>query len=160
MRLIAATNRNSPAVGRALQPGSYHRLSVFPIRLPPLRERRVRAPAAAQFLHALAERERKHVRASTRRPSLLEGTMARQRAELRNEIHRAVIRAETARAYPDLLTPTLSAGTPRNRAPSDRPLRELQREVLPHAIADRLRRYATTEPSPPAASASARVVWA
>jgi two-component system response regulator FlrC len=99
VRWIAATNRE---LGRMVATGEfrddlYHRLAVFPIRLPPLRERRGDIPALAQ---ALAER----IGADLGKPGLCIDRAALERLsaasfpgnvrELRNTLERAAILAE------------------------------------------------------------------
>jgi two-component system response regulator AtoC len=150
VRIIAATNgdlRKAVQEGRLL-PDLYHRLSVFPIRLPPLRERveDIRL-LAAHFLHALGQREGKGVAGFE--PATLQilqrypwpGNVR----ELQNEVYRALIRAdEGARITPALLTPALvEAAAPDGARALDRPnrpLREIVDEVTTTVITDALRR--------------------
>jgi DNA-binding NtrC family response regulator len=99
VRWIAATNKNLRGMVRSgtFREDLYHRLAVFPIRLPPLRERRADiVPIAVALLARLT--------AGTGRapPKLDDGTKARLEAEpwpanvreLRNALERALILAD------------------------------------------------------------------
>jgi formate hydrogenlyase transcriptional activator len=62
VRVVAATNQNLPEMveRRAFRADLFYRLNVFPIRVPPLRERREDiAPLVAHFVHCFAERQGK-----------------------------------------------------------------------------------------------------
>jgi transcriptional regulator with GAF, ATPase, and Fis domain len=96
VRVIAATNRDLlAAVGRGeFRPDLYYRLNVFPITVPPLRDRREDVPALVyHFLGRFGRRMNRHV---TRVPA---DTMARLQAyhwpgnvrELENIVERAMI---------------------------------------------------------------------
>jgi DNA-binding NtrC family response regulator len=98
-RLIAATNRDLAAMvkARAFREDLYYRLNVFPIALPPLRQRRLDIPALAQhFVNLLAARLNKNVR------SLSASALTRLQQydwpgnirELENVIERAMILAQ------------------------------------------------------------------
>jgi transcriptional regulator with GAF, ATPase, and Fis domain len=96
VRLVAATNQDLEA---RLQDGQFradlfYRLSVFPIRLPPLRERRADIPAlVAQFVRRYAERQHKPV--PRLGPDVLERLVGYDWPgnvrELQNVVERAVI---------------------------------------------------------------------
>ncbi|HEU0009837.1 MAG TPA: sigma 54-interacting transcriptional regulator [Verrucomicrobiae bacterium] len=98
VRIIAATNRDLEAdvkTGRFRQ-DLYYRLSVFPIELPPLRERVEDVPALAQ--HFLLESARKLGAAATRlTPAQVKELQSYEWPgnvrELQNVIERAVIRS-------------------------------------------------------------------
>ncbi len=98
VRVIAATNRNtSQAVAEGkLREDLYYRLNVFPISLPPLRERGGDVPLLARyFLDLLNEAEQKQKRMTEDAVARLEryewpGNVR----ELRNVVHRAFIMAD------------------------------------------------------------------
>lgn len=94
VRVISATNRDLQAAlsAHTFREDLYYRLAVFPIRLPPLRERREDIPLlATRFLEIAAERHRKAV------PGLAQGVLELLTAapwpgnvrELQNEMERA-----------------------------------------------------------------------
>lgn len=97
-RVIAATNKN---LEEAVKKGEfredlYYRIAVFPIKLPPLRDRKEDIPLlAAHFLNKYAQREGKELEGIT--PEALELLMAYHWPgnvrELENAIERAVVLA-------------------------------------------------------------------
>jgi transcriptional regulator with GAF, ATPase, and Fis domain len=96
VRLIAATNHALEGCMRsgAFRPDLFYRLSVFPIYLPPLRERRDDIPAlVTHFLERFAERQ--HKPAPTLAPGVMEMLVEYDWPgnvrELQNVIERAVI---------------------------------------------------------------------
>jgi transcriptional regulator with PAS, ATPase and Fis domain len=115
VRVLSATNRDLKAeVERGnFRQDLYYRVAVFPIRLPPLRQRREDiAVLAVHFLNAAAERHRKRIEGFA--PETIEvlslydwpGNVR----ELRNEIDRAVALArEGDLIRPDQLTSALEA---------------------------------------------------
>ena len=133
VRVLSATNRDlraEVAAGR-FREDLYYRIAVFPISLPPLRERREDiALLATRFLAIAAEQQRKPL--AGLEPAALElltrydwpGNVR----ELRNEIERAVALARASESVkPEHLSPSLRArpgldnGTPMNHAgPSHR----------------------------------------
>lgn len=151
VRWIAATNRDLRAmIARgAFREDLYHRLAVFPIALPPLRERREDiAPLAQVLLEQIgAELGRPRVRLS-------EPALERLRAasfpgnvrELRNLLERATILADTDVIGPELLPlapdPVTRAvpvevtpAEPSNSEPrSVRPLEVIEREAIQDAL--------------------------
>jgi two-component system NtrC family response regulator len=147
VRVVAATNRN---LAEAVAEGSfrrdlYYRLRVFPIRLPPLRERREDiAQLATYFLERLSAHEGRPLPglgASALR--LLErypwpGNVR----ELQNEVHRLVLcLGAHERIEPDLLAPWIAEGVPSAAQHGSRPLKEIVREVELATIRARLREY-------------------
>jgi DNA-binding NtrC family response regulator len=98
VRLIAATNRDPKAMAAegSFREDLYYRLNVFPIHVPPLRERRDDIPALAfRFLNTFsAELERPPPKFSDGAMSLLVNhDWPGNVRELQNAIHRAVILA-------------------------------------------------------------------
>ncbi|HEY1186588.1 MAG TPA: sigma 54-interacting transcriptional regulator [Gemmata sp.] len=106
VRLVAATNRALEANVRAgtFRADLFYRLNVFPIALPPLRERRDDLPAlAGHFLRHFAQKHRKP--ASALSPAAVRALRAHEWPgnvrELQNVIERAVLVAEGAEAAVD-----------------------------------------------------------
>jgi DNA-binding NtrC family response regulator len=100
IRLISATNRNLTADVKAgrFREDLFYRLHVFPIAVPPLRERPADIPALARhFLARFAAEEGKRIRALT--PEALRLLAAFQWPgnirQLENAVFRAVVLAET-----------------------------------------------------------------
>jgi DNA-binding NtrC family response regulator len=126
VRVLSATNRDpraEVAAGR-FREDLYYRLAVFPIALPPLRERREDIPLlATRFLAIAAEQQRKPIAGLD--PAALElltqyGWPGNVR-ELRNEIDRAVALARaSAIIAPEHLSASLRApGALTNGAPAN-----------------------------------------
>ena len=98
VRVIAATHRH---LDQAVQAGTFradlfYRLSVFPVRLPPLRERREDIPQLVWFF--IQQRQRKLGRQIKNVPSAVMAALQRYRwpgnvRELENIVERAMIRA-------------------------------------------------------------------
>ncbi len=144
VRVIAASNRN---LREAVREGKfredlYYRLQVFPITIPPLRERRedVRL-LAVHFLEQFCRQEKKRFpgfEAQTLRAFERYDWPGNVR-ELENEIHRLVLCAEEDERIPQTLLSTWMC-EPR---PTDgsRPLREIVKEVEVATIRARLRQH-------------------
>jgi transcriptional regulator with GAF, ATPase, and Fis domain len=126
VRIVAATNRkleDEIKAGR-FREDLYYRLKVFPLRVPPLRERREDVPAlAACFLERYGKEIGKTVAGFAQETLLAlasHGWPGNVR-ELENEVQRLVIQVE-AGAYvtPELLSPSVRGATvalsPRNTA--------------------------------------------
>jgi two-component system response regulator FlrC len=124
VRWIAATNRDLQAMIRAgsFREDLYHRLAVFPIRLPPLRERR-------EDVAPLAEALLRRVAAEMGRPPLTLDPMARKEIEaadlrgnireLRNLLERAVILADGDVVRPEHLWLDPSGLAPESASSAD-----------------------------------------
>ncbi|HRO59036.1 MAG TPA: sigma-54 dependent transcriptional regulator [Burkholderiaceae bacterium] len=115
VRIIAASNRvplEAVAQGR-LREDLYYRLAVFPIELPPLRERPEDIPLIAEhFLESLNTRENANKRLSERATQLLKAySWPGNVRELRNAIHRGFILAEGDLIDADCLPLEHVAGT-------------------------------------------------
>jgi transcriptional regulator with GAF, ATPase, and Fis domain len=113
VRIVAATNRNleeEVARGR-FREDLYYRLKVFPLRLPPLRERRDDIPLLANnFLQRYSEEIGKPVGGfSQQAMELMTGyNWPGNVRELQNEVQRLVIQLEPgAFATPELLSPRI-----------------------------------------------------
>lgn len=96
VRLVAATNRSleKMIVEREFRSDLYYRLNVFPIRIPPLRERREDIPVLARyFAQKFAQQMEKRIEAipSAAMKALMEWDWPGNVRELGNFIERAVI---------------------------------------------------------------------
>jgi DNA-binding NtrC family response regulator len=138
--LVAATNRDLRAMTRAgtWREDLYHRLAVFPIRLPPLRERREDIVPLAESLIA-------RLSASTGRtapPCLDEAAKARLQSEtwpgnvreLRNVLERAMILADEPVIRSEHLS--IEVSSPPVSVPSEvGSLADLERRAILRALA-------------------------
>jgi transcriptional regulator with GAF, ATPase, and Fis domain len=120
VRVVAATNRDLEAEAKAgnFREDLYYRLGVFPILVPPLRERREDiGPLAEHFLaRSCADLRRDPMRLSKQQVRrLMEHHWPGNIRELRNIIERAVILGSGNRARLDLAMPDQSAAI----APTD-----------------------------------------
>jgi formate hydrogenlyase transcriptional activator len=96
VRLLAATNRNLEGMiaEREFRSDLYYRLNVFPIRIPPLRERREDIPLLARyFAQKFAQQMEKHIESipAVAIKALTEWDWPGNLRELANFIERAVI---------------------------------------------------------------------
>jgi transcriptional regulator with GAF, ATPase, and Fis domain len=96
IRLVAATNRDLEKMiaAREFRSDLYYRLHVFPIRIPPLRERKEDMPQlVSYFVQKFAKQMQKKIEAIS--PAVMKGLMAWEWPgnirELENFIERAVI---------------------------------------------------------------------
>jgi formate hydrogenlyase transcriptional activator len=117
VRLIAATNANLEQLvaDRKFRSDLYYRLNVFPITIPPLRERREDIPVLARwFTQKFASRMRKPIRSIPAKTlsALAEYHWPGNVRELENLIERAVILSsdtELEVSLPELRTSAVSA---------------------------------------------------
>jgi transcriptional regulator with GAF, ATPase, and Fis domain len=112
VRILSATNRDLKVAVEAgdFREDLYYRLSAFPIRVPPLRDRRDDIPVmASRFVSGAAERHKKNIAGidATAIELLIRFDWPGNVRQLRNEIERAVALAHDG----ETLTPShLSAG--------------------------------------------------
>jgi formate hydrogenlyase transcriptional activator len=140
VRLIAATNRDLShmVAKREFREDLYYRLAVFPIQLPPLRERREDIPVlveyfVARYAHRMKKRIREIPTAAMR--AMAEWTWPGNIRELQNFIERAVI-LSTGEC---LEVPLEELRSPRTERASTEPVRSLNlREVERDAILEAL----------------------
>jgi Nif-specific regulatory protein len=149
VRIICATNRDLAAEvekGRFRQ-DLYYRLMVFPIKLPPLRDRREDIPAlAAHFLARYAEEYRVELPGFSQEAldALSSYGWPGNIRELENEVQRLVIQAEPSH-WIDVtdLSPRLRKieGTVTRIAPKQGTLKEMMDQVERWLIAEALREH-------------------
>jgi Nif-specific regulatory protein len=149
VRILCATNRDLNAEveqGRFRQ-DLYYRLMVFPIRLPPLRERREDIPLlAAHFLARYAEEYRVELPGFTQDAlaALSSYTWPGNIRELENEVQRLVIQAESGHWIEVTdLAPRLRKveGTVTRIAPKQGTLKEMMDQVERWLITEALREH-------------------
>ncbi|MCW5893204.1 MAG: sigma-54-dependent Fis family transcriptional regulator [bacterium] len=140
VRWIAATNRDLRAMLAAgrFRDDLYHRLAVFPVRLPPLRERRRDLLPLAEALLARIARElgrRPPALAAATRERLVAAPWPGNVRELGNALERAVILADGA---PELRPEHLVLEPPPADAPpaAAQSLAALERDAIARALAD------------------------
>jgi DNA-binding NtrC family response regulator len=112
-RVIAATNRDlrSMVLNRQFREDLYYRLSVFPLRVPPLRERAHDIPLLAQhFMREVASRIARRVEplSAAALERLVQHAWPGNIRELQNVVERAVILAQDGRVHIPELSPASS----------------------------------------------------
>jgi DNA-binding NtrC family response regulator len=135
VRLITATNRD---LEKAVQSGAfrqdlYYRINVFPLTMPPLRERRDDIPLLAHhFLLKHRDKVGKRVEGFT--PLAMEKLMAYHWPgnvrELENKVHHALVLAQSDSIQPEEVQLELSPASRAAILDVTRPFRELKREVV------------------------------
>jgi two-component system, NtrC family, response regulator AtoC len=138
VRWIAATNRDLRAMidEGAFREDLYHRLHVFPIKLPPLRERPQDLLPLAKYLLEKIARDLKRpmpklTAAAEKR--LLGAAWRGNVRELANTLERAAILADGDSIDPSHLWIEATADEPK-RSDEVKPLVELEREAIMHAL--------------------------
>jgi formate hydrogenlyase transcriptional activator len=135
VRIIAATNRDLEQAVRdgKFRPDLYHRLNVFPIHVPPLRERREDIPPLAwAFVESFGRRMGRSIKSIPRKTmqQLQQYSWPGNVRELSNVIERAMILASG-----DTLHVELPTGT-QNAAPGPLSLKENERELILRVLQD------------------------
>jgi transcriptional regulator with GAF, ATPase, and Fis domain len=147
VRIICATNRNLAA---EVQKGTFrqdlfYRLMVFPIRLPPLRERRDDIPLLAEhFLRKYTQEYRKPVQgfAQATQDAMCAYAWPGNIRELENEVQRMVIQSDTdAFVEPESLSPQIRKveGTLARIAPKKGTLKDMMDQVERWLLSEALR---------------------
>jgi two-component system response regulator HydG len=141
VRVVAATNRD---LQEATQAGTFrddlfYRLSVVPITLPPLRDRRDDIPSLANyFLKKYNQKRKKNVRAISGRAmkALVEYDWPGNVRELENAIERAVVLTENDTIEPsDLLYYGLNAAAPpKSEVSEPQRLADLEKEHIARTL--------------------------
>jgi transcriptional regulator with PAS, ATPase and Fis domain len=141
VRVIAATNKD---LQKAVQAGTFrddlfYRLSVVPITLPPLRERRSDIPPLANyFLKKYNQKRKKNVYAISTQAmrALVEHDWPGNVRELENAIERAVVLTENDTIEPsDLLYYGLNASTiPESDTDKPRRLVDVEKEHIARTL--------------------------
>jgi len=140
VRWIAATNRDLRAMIDAgtFREDLYHRLAVFPIKLPPLRERRADLlPIARSLLARIAadQKRTQPILSTAAEQRLLTAAWRGNVRELANALERAAILADANVIEPEHLWIEEPASRPATGAAAIRPLVELEREAILAALA-------------------------
>ena len=140
VRVIAASNRDpaQAVAGGALREDLFYRLNVFPIDLPPLRERRADVPLlAAHFLREIGEREGGFKQASAAAlDRLAQYRWPGNVRELRNVLQRAYVMTSGNEIGDEwlprdvLADPVRSAGGTMLEVPVGTPLAAVERQLI------------------------------
>jgi two-component system response regulator AtoC len=136
VRWIAATNRELP---RLIEEGRfredlYHRLAVFPVALPPLRERRADIEPITRVLLARIGRRLGYAGATIARPAmevLVRSPWRGNVRELANSLERALILSQGAEITTEHLLPPPGQAAPREV----RSLADAERELIEETLA-------------------------
>jgi two-component system response regulator FlrC len=139
VRWIAATNRDLRSMidGGRFRDDLYHRLAVFPIRLPPLRDRKVDLlPLARALLERIARDLKRSIpRLTPSAENRLESASWRGNVrELANTLERAAILADGDAIDASHIWLEDATTRPTPSADEVRPLADLEREAILHAL--------------------------
>jgi DNA-binding NtrC family response regulator len=135
VRLITATNRDlEKAVSTgAFRQDLYYRINVFPLTMPPLRERREDVPLLAHhFLLKHREKVGKHVEgfAADAMAKLLAYHWPGNVRELENKVHHALVLAQGDRIKPEEVQLDVSMPSSSGLIDVARPFRDVKKEVV------------------------------
>ena len=138
VRVIAATNRNlqNEVAERRFREDLYYRLNVFPIHLPPLRERSDAIPVLAEyFIRRFSHQIGKKLKGmeNDARDAMREYPWPGNVRELQNVIERAVILATDSIRLDNLPKEILLRGSPENQQSRD-VLKATEREIITKAL--------------------------
>jgi DNA-binding NtrC family response regulator len=135
VRVITATNRD---LEKAVQSGAfrqdlYYRINVFPLNMPPLRERRDDIPLLAHhFLLKHRDKVGKRVEGFT--PPAMERLMTYHWPgnvrELENKVHHALVLAQGDRIRPEEIQLDVTTGPASAPIDVSRPFRDMKREIV------------------------------
>ena len=143
VRVIAATNRNLEVAVKtgAFRDDLFYRLAVFPVVIPPLRERRDDIPLLADhFLQKHTERLGKPISGFSRAAlhAVLRYDWPGNVRELGNAIERAVLLETTevlqVNSLPSELTPVAAAERDPSAQPAILPLEDVERQAIARAL--------------------------
>jgi formate hydrogenlyase transcriptional activator len=134
VRVIASTNRDLAEMVRQRQfrDDLYYRLNVFPIVIPPLRERRADIPLLVRYFvqkHASRMRRQVHTIPPESMKLLVQGDWPGNVRELENVVERAVILSTDG-----TLRPILAESRPSRRRAEFKPLDEAERDHILKAL--------------------------
>jgi two-component system response regulator HydG len=135
VRILAATNKDLLAEVKAgrFREDLYYRLHVFPLELPPLRERRNDIPRLARhFLTRFAQEQSRQAAefSPAAMRQLLEYHWPGNVRELENVVERSVVLARGALVEVSDLPPALGSSVP----PSTKPMNQYEKQILAQAL--------------------------
>ncbi len=149
VRIISASNRDLQEAIRAgkFREDLYYRLNVFPIHVPPLRERREDIPLLANhFLEKYRRKLKKNIPYIDKEALkiLMAASFPGNVRELENEIERAVALADPGQPItPELLSPRLTGEAPilHSFLQQSGSLKEITESIEKYLISEKLRQF-------------------